>query len=357
MHIPEGYLSPSTCAALYAAAAPFWYVAGQRVKRMLSSRMVPMLSVFAAFSFVIMMFNLPLPGGTTGHATGAAIAAIVLGPWGAMISVSIALAIQAIFFGDGGILAIGANAFNIAIVGSLVAHWVYQGIAGQSATTSTRRMVAAGVAGYASINVAAFVTAVQFGIQPLLFTDASGTPLYAPYGLEVAIPAMMIGHLGIAGLAELFVTAGVVGYLQRNDVSLLTWQASLNQGTPQGSWGITRRMWVVVALLMVLSPLGLLAAGTAWGEWSAEEFADPAARQAITDASLGASAPAATPAGLDWWSQLWAAPIPDYAVPFISHEQVGYIFSAFMGIGLVILTVALYGFVSERLRKDSPSAS
>jgi len=357
MHIPEGYLSPSTCAALYAAAAPFWYVAGQRVKRMLSSRMVPMLSVFAAFSFVIMMFNLPLPGGTTGHATGAAIAAIVLGPWGAMISVSIALAIQAIFFGDGGILAIGANAFNIAIVGSLVAHWVYQGIAGQSAATAPRRMIAAGVAGYASINVAAFVTAIQFGIQPLLFTDASGTPLYAPYGLEVAIPAMMIGHLGIAGLAELFVTAGVVAYLQRNDVSLLTWQASLNQGAPQGSWSVTRRMWVVVALLMVLSPLGLLAAGTAWGEWGAEEFADPTARQAITEASLGASAPEATPAGLEWWSQLWAAPIPDYAVPFISQEQIGYIFSALMGTGLVILTVAIYGFVSERLRKDSPSAS
>ncbi len=100
MHIPEGYLSPSTCVALYAAATPFWYVAGQRVKQMLSARMVPMLSVFAAFSFVIMMFNLPLPGGTTGHATGAAIAAIVLGPWGAMIAVSIALAIQAIFFGE-----------------------------------------------------------------------------------------------------------------------------------------------------------------------------------------------------------------------------------------------------------------
>jgi cobalt/nickel transport system permease protein len=356
MHIPEGYLSPSTCAALYAAAAPFWYIAGKRVKRMLSSRMVPMLSVFAAFSFVIMMFNLPLPGGTTGHATGAAIAAIVLGPWGAMISVSIALAIQAIFFGDGGILAIGANAFNIAIVGSLVAHWVYQAIAGQSAVTSTRRMVAAGIAGYASINVAAFVTAIQFGIQPLLFTDAGGTPLYAPYGLEVAIPAMMIGHLGIAGFAELFVTAGVVAYLQRNDVSLLTWQASFNQAS-QAGWGGTRRMWVVVALLMVLSPLGLIAAGTAWGDWSAEEFADPVARQAITEASLGASAPTATPAGLEWWSQLWAAPIPDYAVPFISHEQVGYIFSALMGIGLVILTMAIYGFISERLRKDHPSAS
>jgi cobalt/nickel transport system permease protein len=310
-----------------------------------------MLSVFAAFSFVIMMFNLPLPGGTTGHATGAAIAAIVLGPWGAMISVSIALAIQAIFFGDGGILAIGANAFNIAIVGSLVAHWVYQGIAGKSELTAPRRVIAAAVAGYASINMAAFVTAIQFGIQPLLFTDANGAPLYAPYGLDVAIPAMMIGHLGIAGIAELIVTAGVVTYLQRNDVSLLNWSATMAQSS-QNAWVGTRKMWVVVALLMILSPLGLLAAGTAWGEWGAEEFADPVARQAITEASLGASAPEATPAGLDWWSQLWAAPIPDYAVPFISQEQVGYIFSAFMGIGLVILAMVLYGFISNRISSD-----
>lgn len=120
----------------------------------------------------------------------------------------------------------------------------------------------------------------------------------------------------------------------------------------QNAWVGTRKMWVVVALLMILSPLGLLAAGTAWGEWGAEEFADPVARQAITEASLGASAPEATPAGLDWWSQLWEAPIPDYAVPFISQEQVGYIFSALMGTGLVILTMLLYGFISNRISGD-----
>ncbi|MGN6362276.1 MAG: energy-coupling factor ABC transporter permease, partial [Thermomicrobiales bacterium] len=64
MHIPDGYLSPQTCAVFYAAAAPFWYVALQRLKRLLTSRLVPIISIFAAFSFVIMMFNLPLPGGT-----------------------------------------------------------------------------------------------------------------------------------------------------------------------------------------------------------------------------------------------------------------------------------------------------
>ena len=74
MHIPDGYLSPSTCALAYASAAPFWYVALQKVKRRLHSRFLPLISVFSAFSFVIMMFNLPLPGGTTGHATGVGLA-------------------------------------------------------------------------------------------------------------------------------------------------------------------------------------------------------------------------------------------------------------------------------------------
>src|ERR1700688_4764877 len=122
MHIPDGYLSPATCAALYSGSAPFWWVSLRRIQRRLHTRMVPLLSVFAAFSFIIMMFNLPLPGGTTGHAVGVGIAAIVLGPWGSILAISVALVIQAIFFGDGGITAIGANCFNMAIAGSLVSY-------------------------------------------------------------------------------------------------------------------------------------------------------------------------------------------------------------------------------------------
>src|SRR5438874_12871402 len=143
MHIPDGYLSPETCATMYVAAAPFWYIALQRVRRLLATRLVPLLAVFSAFCFVIMMFNLPLPGGTTGHAVGMGIAAIVLGPWGSMLAVSVALLIQAVFFGDGGITAIGANCFNMAIAGSIVAYAVYRIAAGRSGIGSTRRVFAA----------------------------------------------------------------------------------------------------------------------------------------------------------------------------------------------------------------------
>jgi len=342
MHIPDGYLSPATCATMFAAAAPFWYVAGQRIKKTLNMRMVPLLSVFAAFSFIIMMFNLPLPGGTTGHATGVAIAAIVLGPWGSMIAVSVALVIQAVFFGDGGILAIGANCFNIAIVGSLVAHWVYQGVAGKSALTDKRRVVAAALAGYLALNVAAFITAVEFGVQPLWFTDAAGTPLYAPYGLDIAIPAMMLGHVTIAGLAELVVTAGVVAYLQRSDVSLLAFNAPVATTTDVGGWNGSRRLWGIIAALMILTPLGLLTAGTAWGEWSAADLVSGTGTSPVL---------AQAPTGLARLAEFWAAPLADYNLPFVAHEQFGYIMSAVVGTGVIILVFVLVGIISERLRK------
>ncbi len=221
MHIPDGYLSPSTCAVLYVGAAAGWYSALRRLKRMLLTRVVPLISVFAAFAFVVMMFNLPLPGGTTGHALGVTIATIVLGPAGGILSISIALVIQALFFGDGGISTLGANCFNMAIIASLVAYASYRMIAAGSGIASRRRVVAAAIAGYLAVNAAALAAAFEFGIQPMLFHDAHGTPLYAPYPLSVAIPAMMIGHLTFAGLAEAVITAGVVAYLQAADPALL----------------------------------------------------------------------------------------------------------------------------------------
>jgi cobalt/nickel transport system permease protein len=355
MHIPDGYLSPETCAALYVAAAPFWYTALQRVKRLLNTRLVPLLAVFSAFSFVIMMFNLPLPGGTTGHAVGMGIATIVLGPWGSMLAVSVALLIQALFFGDGGITSFGANCFNMAIVGSLVAYWLYRAIAGRAALTSGRRVVAAAIAGYVAINVAALVAAIEFGIQPALFTDASGAPLYAPYPLGVAIPAMLLGHLTFAGLAELVVSAGVVAYLQRADPSLLKLTApgardaeeGVQEVGQRGGRRTTQKLWIGVAILMILSPLGLLAAGTAWGEWGPSDFNDPAVRQEIQTGSINAAPPNKAPQGLEQLSSIWTAPIPDYAPPFMQSETFGYIMSALVGAGLIILVFFLISWIAR----------
>ncbi|MCD2175587.1 cobalt transporter CbiM [Rhizobium sp. C4] len=361
MHIPDGYLSPSTCAATFAAAAPFWYVASRKVGRMLNTKAVPLISVVSAFSFTVMMFNLPLPGGTTGHAVGMGIAAIVLGPWAAMLAISIALLVQAVFFGDGGILAFGANALNMAVVGSLVAYGLYRLIAGASPLASTRRVVAGAIAGYAAINVSALMAAIEFGIQPMLFHDASGAPLYAPYPLSIAIPAMMIGHITFAGLAELIITGGLVAYLQRYDVDLLKATApGAATGVAKGfasTWRTTRKHWAGLAALMIASPLGLLAAGTAWGEWGAEAFQHPEGRAEIAAASHNIAPPETVPAGLEKLSSFWTAPIPDYAPAFMHSHAFGYILSALVGGGLIILTFLALSALAARLRPETPDAA
>jgi cobalt/nickel transport system permease protein len=352
MHIPDGYLSPATCAALYAGAAPFWYVALRRVRRAMHTRLVPVLSLVSAFSFIVMMFNIPLPGGTTGHAVGVGVATVVLGPAASMLAVSIALVIQAFFFGDGGITAIGANCFNMAVVGSLVAHAVYRVVAGRAPLDARLRFVAAGLAGYAAVNAAALCAAVEFGLQPVFYRDATGAPLYAPYALNVAIPAMMIGHLTVAGLAEGLVTAGVVAFIQRTDRAMLRLNpahALAGGGAAAPGRGL-RSLWLAIGLLMVLTPIGIVATGTAWGEWAASDFASPAGRAEIAAASLDHAAPARVPEGLDRLSSAWTAPWAGYAPAFVRSPAVGYALSAMFGVGLVVLVSEALGRLVRRAR-------
>jgi cobalt/nickel transport system permease protein len=221
MHIPDGYLGPATYGTLYAVTVPFWAAASWKLNRTLKAKQAPFLAIGAAFSFVIMMFNIPIIGGTTGHATGATLIAILLGPWAALIAVSVALIIQAVLFGDGGITAIGANCFNMAVAGVFSGYAVYRLIAGRAGVLSRRRWIAGAVAAYVSLNVSAMLTAVQFGIQPLLERSADGQPLYSPFPLSIAIPAMAIEHLLVFGFIEAAVTALVIKYFQKNDPEML----------------------------------------------------------------------------------------------------------------------------------------
>ena len=221
MHIPDGYLGPQTYAPLWALMIAAWSWASRVVSKTLKSYQVPLLAIGAAFSFVIMMFNVPIPGGTTGHAVGGALVAIILGPWAAMIAISVALVVQALLFGDGGITAIGANCFTMGVVLPFVAWWTYRLIAGSSDVGSRRRVLAAAVAGYVSLNAAALATAVLFGVQPIIAHAPNGQPLYAPYPLAIAVPVMAIEHLVLFGFIEAIVTGLVVAYLQRADASLL----------------------------------------------------------------------------------------------------------------------------------------
>jgi cobalt/nickel transport system permease protein len=357
MHIPDGYLSPATCATLYVGAAPFWYVALRRVRQALHTRLVPLVSLLAAFSFVVMMFNLPLPGGTTGHAIGVGLSASVVGPWASILAISVALVIQAIFFGDGGITAIGANCFNMAIVGSVVAWAVYSLISRGASLVSRRRVIAAGVAGYVAVNAAALAAALEFGAQPVFYRDGSGAPLYCPYPWSITIPAMMVGHLLVAGVAELALSAGVVAFLQRTDPGLLRVAGGSDALDGREDPGTLRPLWLALGLLMLLTPVGILASGTAWGEWAVSDFAEAAGRQQIAAASLGHAPPAQAPLGLARLSSMWTAPWAGYAPAFVQSPAIGYVLSAMFGVGLIVLlALSVGGLLRARRQRTSDGA-
>ena len=221
MHIPEGYLGPQTYIAGYAVMLPAWALASRYLNKRLRARQVPLLALGAAFSFVIMMFNVPIPGGTSGHAVGAVLVAVLLGPWAACVAVSVTLVVQALMFGDGGVTTIGANCFNMALVMPFTGYAVYRLVAGRSDARSPRRWIGAALGGYVGLNLAALCAGIEFGLQPLLAHDAAGVPLYGPYSLQVAVPAMALPHLIVIGFVEAVVTALVIAYLQRTEPELI----------------------------------------------------------------------------------------------------------------------------------------
>jgi cobalt/nickel transport system permease protein len=338
VHIPDGYLSPSTCAAFYGASVPVWVTAARRVKKVVKSRYVPLVAIGAAYSFLVMMFNVPIPDGTTAHAVGGVLVAVLLGPWAAVVAVSIALLIQALFFGDGGVLAYGANAFNMAIVMPFVGYAVYRALVHRNhALTSPRRPLGAAIGAYAGINAAALCAAVEFGLQPDLFHTADGTPLYAPFHLAQTIPAMLFAHLLVAGVVEAALTAGVITYLQRANRPVLR----INQAmTPD--WEIEEAparlgwRWALIGLgvMAVLTPLGLLAPGGAFGE------AAPA------DLDLRRYHLDAVPSGLRRYAGYWHnALFNGYDFSHDAHPVAGYLISAAVG----MLVIGLAGFVLFRI--------
>lgn len=327
MHIPDNYLSPATCAVLAAAMVPVLAVSIKKVKEELPKEKLPQLGIGAAFSFLIMMFNVPLPGGTTGHAVGGTLIAVLLGPWSACISVTAALLIQALLFGDGGILAIGANCFNMAFVLPFAGYFVYKFIKDR-AKSKTGEYVGAALGSYFGINAAALIAAIEFGIQPLLFKDAAGLPLYCPYPLSVSIPAMLIPHLLVAGIIEAIFTVSIIAFIKR-----------VSPGTIyEGQKKKSGALYGLVAALVCLTPIGLLAAGTAWGEWGLDE---------IESVISGGNALGYVPQGMQNGFSFNAL-MPDYTVGGMP-EAFGYILSAVIGAALMIIIFKIIaGFKSDK---------
>jgi cobalt/nickel transport system permease protein len=328
VHIPDGYLSPETCAAFGVAMTPAWYTAGRRVRKVVKNRYVPLLALGSAYCFLVMMFNVPIPDGTTAHAVGAVLVAVLLGPWAAVIAVSTALLIQALFFGDGGVLAYGANCFNMALVMPMVGYCVYRLLATNSSLTSSRRAFAAGIGGYVGLNVAALCAAIEFGVQPDLFTDSRSVPLYAPFHLAQTVPTMMLAHLLVAGVVEFVLTVGVIAYLQRANLPVLRINHHVVPDTDVAvssnrhvRW---RWAWIGLGTMVLLTPLGLLAPGGAFGEDTPQ------------DLDLQKYHLDAVPHGLQHYAGFWHNTLFNgYDFSNDAHPNIGYIVSALFGTAVI----------------------
>ena len=325
MHIPDNYLSPATCAVMGAVMVPVWTLAVRHVRKYLPKEKMPMLGIGAAFSFLIMMFNVPVPGGTTAHAVGGTLIAVLLGPWAATIAVSVALLIQALLFGDGGILSFGANTFNMAFVIPFLGYFIYKFIKDR-VKTRTGEYIGLAIGSYLAINMAAFCAAIEFGLQPLLFRDAAGLPMYCPYPLAVSIPAMLIPHLAVAGVVEAAFTVAIVAFVKR-----------VSPGTIfEGSTTRTKPLFALLVGLICLSPLGLLAAGTAWGEWGPDE---------INKVVNGGQSLGFVPAGMKGGFGFEAL-MQDYGVKGLP-DVVGYILSAIAGAAILVIVFKLLGVLRK----------
>lgn len=347
MHIPDGYLSPATCAVGYAVTAPMVAAASRKVRTRVKNRQVPTLAMLAAMCFLIMMFNIPIPDGTTAHAIGGALVAVLLGPWAGLIAVSVALAFQALLFGDGGVLVYGVNVFNMAILLPFVGYAVYRLLAGRSSLTSGRRVLAAAIGGYVGLNASALACGIELGIQPDLFHNAQGAPLYSPYHLSQAIPAMMLAHLTVAGLVEAALTGGVLAYLQRANLPLLRIN---HPGVPVDEASRTRSpgrlkpiqlALTAVVLMALLTPLGLLAPGGAFGEDSASSL------------NLKQTHLSAVPSGLRKYNGFWHhAMFSGYGFSHDRHPVLGYLLSALVGVAVIAMVVFGISYLAVRLSRS-----
>jgi cobalt/nickel transport system permease protein len=208
VHVPDGFLSPQTYVPAYLAAAAAWAYAARRLRRELDETLLPRLAVLSALSFALMSMMLPLPGGTSVHASGVGILAVLLGPWLTFATVSLVLLLQALVLGAGGVTVLPANALAMGLAGSAAACLGYRlvGRFGERAGLFA--------AGWLATVVPAALLAALLGIQPAIAQSAEGQPLFFPFGLSVTLPAVLLPHAAL-GVAEGLLTVLVVSFLRR----------------------------------------------------------------------------------------------------------------------------------------------
>ena len=305
MHIPDGFLSVAVSAVFWVISAIIILVALKQTKNSLSERQVPLMGVLAAAIFAGQMLNFSVTGGTSGHLLGAAIAVILLGPWAAILVMVSVVSVQALLFQDGGILALGANIFNMAITGVFVAHAINTVLNRLFKKQRWGIIVSGFTAAWGSIFIAALGCALQLAI--------SGT---SP--ANIAIPAMSAIH-ALIGVGEGLITAGALAFLLAARKDLL----HIGEAQTIGNKGVVAGGLLIALVLTVLSPL---ASSHPDGlEWVAEQHGFiETAKEALYNI------------------------IPDYTLPGISDPAIATIAAGI--IGVVIVFGIAYGIARVEKR-------
>jgi len=206
MHIPDGFLNARTWVTMDVVAGLSVAYAIKKTKMSLAERQIPLMGVMAAFIFAAQMLNFPIAGGTSGHLIGGVMAAVLLGPWAATLVMSTIFIVQCLLFQDGGLTALGANIFNMGIIGTVLGYYVYRGV-GISFGSKKGLLWGVGIASWLSVVLAATFCSIELAF--------SGT-----VPLRVALPAMAGLH-ALIGVGEAIITIGVISLILRARPDLL----------------------------------------------------------------------------------------------------------------------------------------
>ncbi|NYT70709.1 energy-coupling factor ABC transporter permease [Pusillimonas noertemannii] len=210
MHIPDGFLSPQTYLPAYGVAAAAWYWAARGLRQSLDEQTVPKLAAMTALAYGLGLIMVPIPGGTSGHALGVAMLALLFGPRLAFLSYSLVLLLQSLLFGAGGITALPVNALAMGLLGAWSAVGVYRVLHNVSDA------LAVAAAAWLSVMVSGLAVALVLGAQPLVAHGADGTPLFFPFGFSIVLPAVLLPH-ALIGVGEALLTLFVWRFARKRN--------------------------------------------------------------------------------------------------------------------------------------------
>jgi cobalt/nickel transport system permease protein len=199
LHAPDGFLSGPVAIAMWVLTIIVLAYAVRRTNQTLDERAVPLMGVMAAFIFAAQMFNFQVVGGTSGHLLGGVLAAVLLGPWAGTLVMAAVVSVQAIVFQDGGLLVLGANIFNMGVIGTLGGYALYQGLCSVLGGEQRARIPAAAIAAWAAVVAGAVAMSLEMAVSGFI-------------ALEVTLP-IMVGVHALIGIGEAIITAAALGFI------------------------------------------------------------------------------------------------------------------------------------------------